>query len=49
MQQEVEDEKLRKKDMRPNLGKMFKSGGYVKAADGCAKRGKTKGTMVRMK
>ena len=27
----------------------YKSGGYVKAADGCAKRGKTKGTMVRMK
>jgi hypothetical protein len=27
----------------------YKSGGYVKAADGCAKRGKTKGTMVVMK
>ena len=27
----------------------YKSGGFVKAADGCAKRGKTKGTMVRMK
>lgn len=24
----------------------YRSGGYVKAADGCAKRGKTKGTMV---
>jgi hypothetical protein len=49
MQQEVEDEKLRKMDKRPNLGRMFKDGGYVKAADGCAKRGKTKGTMVVMK
>jgi hypothetical protein len=49
MQQEVEDAKLRKMDQRPNLGKMFKAGGYVKAADGCAKRGKTKGTMVVMK
>jgi len=27
----------------------YKSGGYVKAADGCAKRGKTKGTMIKMK
>jgi len=27
----------------------YKGGGYVKAADGCAKRGKTKGTMVVMK
>ena len=25
---------------------MMKKGGYVKAADGCAKRGKTKGRMV---
>ena len=24
----------------------MKSGGYVKAADGCVKRGKTKGRMV---
>jgi hypothetical protein len=24
----------------------MKSGGYVKAADGCAKKGKTKGRMV---
>jgi hypothetical protein len=24
----------------------MKSGGYVKAADGCAKRGKTRGMMV---
>ena len=49
MQQETEDEKLRKLDKRPNLGKMFKNGGYVRAADGCAQRGKTKGTMVVMK
>lgn len=27
----------------------YKGGGYVRAADGCAKRGKTKGTMVVMK
>jgi hypothetical protein len=26
----------------------LKGGGYVKAADGCATRGKTKGTMVKM-
>ena len=49
MQQEAEDEKLRNRDKRPNLGKMFKNGGYVRAADGCAQRGKTKGTMVVMK
>ena len=27
----------------------LKGGGYVKAADGCAERGKTKGTMIKMK
>ena len=27
----------------------LKGGGYVKAADGCAQRGKTKGTMIKMK
>jgi hypothetical protein len=26
--------------------KGYKGGGYVKAADGCAQRGKTKGRMV---
>ena len=26
--------------------KAYKGGGYVKAADGCAKKGKTKGRMV---
>ena len=28
--------------------KQMASGGYTKAADGCAKRGKTRGTMVTM-
>ena len=28
--------------------KKMASGGYTKAADGCAKRGKTRGTMVTM-
>lgn len=27
----------------------MKGGGYVSAADGCAKTGKTKGTMIKMK
>lgn len=27
-------------------GRAMKKGGYVKAADGCAKKGKTKGRMV---
>ena len=52
MQQEVEDEKLRRMDKRPNLGRMFKEGGSVSSAsaraDGCAERGKTKGTMIKM-
>ena len=30
----------------PMSGKGMKAGGYVKAADGCAKKGKTKGKMV---
>jgi hypothetical protein len=25
-----------------------KNGGYVKAADGCVKKGRTRGTMVKM-
>jgi hypothetical protein len=38
---EVEPEKKR------SGGKVgYKSGGYVKSADGCAQRGKTKGRMV---
>jgi hypothetical protein len=28
--------------------KKMASGGYVRAADGCATKGKTKGTMVKM-
>lgn len=28
------------------IAKAYKSGGYVKAADGCAKKGRTKGRMV---
>ena len=28
------------------MGKGMKKGGYVKAADGCCKKGKTKGKMV---
>lgn len=31
---------------RTEMGKIFKKGGYVSAADGCAQRGKTKGRMV---
>ena len=50
MQQEVEDEKLRKMDKRPNLGKMFKAGGKVGSAsrrgDGIAMRGKTRGRYI---
>ena len=29
--------------------KEYRSGGYVRAADGIAKKGKTKGTMIAMK
>ena len=29
-------------------GKAYSSGGYTRAADGVAKKGKTKGTMVKM-
>lgn len=34
------------KRLRPGGGKQFKKGGYVKAADGCVKKGHTKGKMV---
>ena len=34
---------------KPPITKNFASGGYTKAADGCAQRGKTKGKMVKMK
>lgn len=40
--EEVEDQKMREK-----IGSMgYKSGGYVRAADGCCKKGKTRGKMV---
>ena len=32
--------------MRAKGGKVYAGGGYVKAADGCAQRGKTKGRMI---
>lgn len=35
-----------KKPSKP--AKKMASGGYVRAADGCATKGKTKGTMVKM-
>lgn len=42
-----EREELKRVDSRLNRNeKMMASGGYVKAADGCAMRGKTKGRMV---
>ena len=45
--QEEEYKKMedKKKKRAGGMTKM-KSGGYVKAADGCAKKGKTKGRMV---
>lgn len=41
-------EESKKKPAKKAKGGMtkMKSGGYVKSADGCAKRGKTRGTMV---
>jgi hypothetical protein len=36
--------RLDEEDVRRQMG--MKKGGYVKKADGCAKRGKTKGRMV---
>ena len=39
----IADEEEKKKRA---MGKGMKKGGYVKSADGCAKRGKTKGRMV---
>ena len=49
MQQEAEDKKLREMDKRPNLGRMFKSGGFVRKADGCVTRGHTRAKQVVMK
>jgi len=42
MVEEVEDQKMREKV--ESMG--YRSGGYVKAADGCAQRGKTKGRII---
>jgi hypothetical protein len=36
--------RLTEEDVRRQMG--MKKGGYIKKADGCAKRGKTKGRMV---
>jgi hypothetical protein len=41
--QEAEEEEKRRAMAE---GRSMKAGGYVKAADGCAKKGKTKGRMV---
>ena len=54
MMQEKRDADTRKKEAKAPTtksgmgeGKLkFRSGGYVKSADGCAKRGKTKAKMV---
>jgi hypothetical protein len=48
--QRAEDEKMDKKmrEARKKAKKtpLFKNGGYVRSADGCAVKGKTKGRMV---
>jgi hypothetical protein len=47
--QEEEYKKMNKTEVKKKSGgsvKAYKGGGYVKAADGCAKKGKTKGRMV---
>jgi hypothetical protein len=48
MLQTAEDEKNQPKldEAYEKARTTFKAGGYVKAADGCAKKGKTKGKMV---
>lgn len=48
---EARDKERRKKEekaptTKTKMGELFKRGGYVKAADGIAQRGKTKGRMV---
>jgi len=45
---EVEEEKKKRmaEEAAKAKAKGMKKGGYVKAADGCAKKGKTKGRMV---
>ena len=39
-------EGTRKIPVPPKKEKMYAKGGYVRAADGCAKKGKTKGKMI---
>jgi hypothetical protein len=45
IRREIAEEEEAKKQGKPKR-KVYKAGGYVKAADGCAKKGKTKGRMV---
>ncbi len=42
----IRDMKERKKQEAGEKAMGMRSGGYVKAADGCAQRGKTRGKMV---
>ena len=50
--QDALDEVIRKKedkaieDVKKRKGLGFKKGGYVKSADGCCKKGKTRGKFV---
>lgn len=49
--QEANDAKIRKLEekaptTKTEMGKPFKKGGFVRAADGCAQRGKTKGRVI---
>lgn len=49
--QEARDKKIREQEekaptTKTEMRKMFKSGGFVKSADGCAQRGKTKGRII---
>lgn len=48
--QALQDEQNRKKaeaaaTTKTEMGKAFKKGGFVRSADGCAQRGKTRGKM----
>ena len=45
IRREIAEEEEAKKQGKPKR-KVYKAGGYVKAADGCAKKGKTRGRMV---
>lgn len=40
------DKKMREARERAKKRPLFKNGGYVRAADGCAMKGKTRGKMV---